>query len=98
MPVAEPRPGRPPCAGCRTGEGASVDGLRLLGGGLAVRIAHGGAAVFVRLRDAPQLPADAGIPVSRPFGLRMPRPMRRMADFRSVAGRAGPRNGREGRR
>ncbi len=85
--------GAPALAAMRE-EGASVGGLRLLGGDLVVRVAHAGAAVQVRLRDVPAFPAGAGISVSHPFGLRMPHAMRRMADFWNVAGRAGPRDGR----
>ena len=89
-------PAAPPLAALAT-DGASVEGLRLPGGGLVLKVERGGVAVQVRLRDAGRLPGDAGISVMHPFGLRMPHAMRRMLDFWNVAGRSAPRDGRERR-
>ena len=93
MPEGFLDPGAPPLA-AMAGDGAAVEGLRLLGGGLVVRIERCDAAVQVLLRDAARFPDDAGISVRHPFGLRMPHSMRRMADFWNAAGRPGPRKGR----
>ena len=93
MPEAVPDLSAPPLDGLAA-EGGSVEGLRLLGGGLVLKVEHGGAAVQVRLREPGRLPLDAGISVLLPFGLRMPHAMRRMLDFWSVSGRTAPRNGK----
>ena len=92
MPEAVPDPSAPPLAGLAE-EGGSVEGLRVLDGGLVLKAEHGAAAVQVRLRDVGRLPDGAGISVLLPFGLRMPHAMRRMLDFWSIAGRTAPRNG-----
>ena len=86
-------PGSPPLAAIPD-EGGAVDGLRLLGGDLVVRLAFGGASVQVRVRDAPDFPENGGLSVMHDHGLRMPRSMRRINDFWSAAGLSGPRNGR----
>ena len=75
------------------GEGGSVEGLRLLGGDLVLKIEYAGAAVQVRLSEVSRFPDDGGISVMHPFGLRMPLSVRRLLDFWSVAGRPAPRNG-----
>ena len=76
------------------GEDGSVEGLRLLRGDMVLKVECGSASVQVRLRETDRFPADGGISVMHPFGLRMPHSMRRMLDFWSVTGRTAPRNGR----
>ena len=93
MPEALPNSDAPPLAAIPD-EGGKVDGLRLLSGDLVVRIACRGAAVQVRVRDAPEFPDYGGLSVMHDLGFRMPRTMRRMNDFWSSSGLSGPRNGR----
>lgn len=93
MPEAVPDLSAPPLAAL-AGEGGSAAGLRLLDGGLVLKVEHGGAAVQVRVRDAGRFPDGAGLSVMHRFGLRMPHSMRRMLDFWNVAGGAAPGNGR----
>ncbi len=93
MPEAVPDLSAPPLAGLAD-EGGAVEGLRLLDGGLVLKVEHGGAAVQVRLREPGTLPDGAGVSVLLPFGLRMPHAMRRMLDFWNVSGRTVPRNGK----
>ena len=87
-------PGAAPLAEA-IGDGGSVEGLRLLTGGLVLKVECNGAAVQVLLGDAGRFPDDGGIVTRHAFGLRMPQSMRRLHDFWSVAGRAAPRRGRE---
>ena len=76
------------------GDGGSVEGLRLLGGDLVLKVEYGGAVVQVRLRGAGRFPEGGGIFTKHAFGLRIPHSVRRILDFWSVAGRPAPRNGR----
>ena len=76
------------------GDDGSVEGLRLLGGDLVLKIEYGGAALQIRLGDVERFPDDGGISVKHPFGLRVPLSVRRLLDFWSVAGRPAPRNGK----
>ena len=92
MPEAVPDTCAPPLA-TLAAEGGSFAGLRLLGGGLVLKIEFAGAAVQVRLREPGTFPDGAGISVLLPFGLKMPHSMRRMLNFWNVTGRAAPRNG-----
>ena len=92
MPEAVPDLSAPPLAALAA-EGGSVEGLRLLDGGLVLKVEHGGAAVQVCFREPGPLPDGAGVSVLLPFGLGMPHAMRRMLDFWSVSGRTAPRNG-----
>ena len=59
MPEGSLEPGVEPLA-AMAGGGASVDGLRLLGGELVVRVRSGGAAVQVLLRGVERFPDDGG--------------------------------------
>ena len=93
MPEAVPDLSAPPLAELAA-EGGSVEGLRLLGGGLVLKVERAGAAVQVRLPDAGRFPDGAGLSVMHRFGLRMPHSMRRMLDFWNVSGRAAPGKGR----
>ena len=86
-------PGAEPLA-ATVGDEGTVEGLRLLGGDLVVKVEYAGTAVQVRLRDAPRFPDDGGIFIKHPFGLSLPQSVRRILDFWSVAGRPAPRNGR----
>ena len=76
------------------GDRGSVEGLRLLGGELVLKIEYGGAAVQIRLGNVERFPGDGGISIRHPFGLRVPLSVRRLLDFWSVAGLPAPRNGR----
>ncbi len=96
MPEGFVHPGAPLPAEL-VGEGAAIEGLRLLCGDLVVRIEWRGAAVQIRILDAARFPDDCGIAVMHGFGLRMPHPMRRMVDFWNAAERPSPRKGRERR-
>ena len=93
MPEGLLEPGAEPLAGL-VGDRGSVEGLRLLGGDLVLKIEYGGAAVQVRLRNVARFPDDGGISVKHGFGLRMPLSVRRLLDFWSVAGLPVPRNGK----
>ncbi len=83
-------PGAAPLLGLM---GGAVEGLRLLGGGLVLKIKHGGAAVRIDLGNAVRFPDDGGISIRHPFGLRMPLSVRRLLDFWNVAGLPVPWNG-----
>ena len=88
-------PGAEPLAEMVAAGGGSLEGLRLLDGGLVLKIEHGGRAVQLLLRDAGRFPPGAGIELRYGFGLRMPHGMRRLLDFWQVAGRSPPpRRGR----
>ena len=76
------------------GDDGSVEGLRLLGGDLVLKIECGGGAVQVRLENVARFPDDGGVSIKHPFGLRVPLSVRRLLDFWSVAGVPAPRNGR----
>lgn len=93
MPEGLLEPGARPLAAL-VGDGGSVEGLRLVGGDLVVKIEYGGTAVQIRLGNVGRFPDDGGIFIRHPFGLRMPQSVRRLLDFWSVAGRPAPRNGR----
>ena len=83
-------PGAEPLAELVAAGGGSVEGLRLLDGGLVLKIEHDGRAVQVLLRDGGPFPPGAGIELRHPFGLRMPQGMHRLLDFWQVAGRPPP--------
>ena len=88
-------PGAEPIAEMVAAGGGSLEGLRLLDGGLVLKIEHGGRAVRLLLRDAGRFPPGAGIELRHGFGLRMPQSMRRLLDFWEVTGRSPPpRRGR----
>ena len=74
--------------------GGTVEGLRLTGGRLVLRIAGAGVQVQVRLRGSAPFPEGGGIEIRHSFGLRMPQTVRRMLDFWNVAGLPDPRMGR----
>ncbi len=93
MPEGVLEPGAEPLVGM-IGDRGSVEGLRLLGGDLVLKIEFGGAAVQVRLRNVARFPDDGGISIKHRFGLRIPLSVRRLLDFWSVAGRPAPRNGK----
>ncbi len=90
MAEAAVAPDAEPLAGMVAAGGGSVEGLRLLDGGLVLKIEHGGRAVQILLRGAGRFPAGAGIELRHGFGLRMPHSMRRLLDFWQVAGRSPP--------
>ena len=75
--------------------GGAVEGLRLAGGGLVLKIACAGVVVQVRLQGCEPFPDDGGIDIRYRFGLRMPTSVRRMIDFWNVAGLPAPRTGRD---
>ena len=93
--AGDPGTAKPPVG--LVGDGASVEGLRHSTGGLVLKIEYAGAVAQFRLRGAARFPEDGGTFIERRFGLRMPRFVRRMIDFWSVAGRPALPNGR-GRR
>ena len=93
MPEGLLEPGARPLLGM-LGDRGSVEGLRLLGGDLVLKIEYSGAALQVRLANVARFPDDGGISVRHPFGLRVPLSVRRLLDFWSVAGRPAPRNGK----
>ena len=80
MPEGALEPGAAPLAGL-VGDRGSVEGLRLLGGDLVVKIEYGGAAVQIRLRNAARFPDGGGLSIVHPFGLGMPLSVRRLLDF-----------------
>ena len=79
-----------PLAGVVAADGGSLEGLRLLDGGMVLKIEHGERALQILLRDAGPFPPGAGIELRHGFGLRMPHSMRRLLDFWQVAGRPPP--------
>ena len=93
MPEGLLEPGARPLVGLVEDNG-SVEGLRLLGGDLVLKIEYSGAAVQIRLGSVERFPDDGGISIRLPFGLRVPLSVWRLLDFWSVAGRPAPRNGR----
>ena len=90
MPEAAVSPDAEPLAGVVAAGGGSLEGLRLLDGGMVLKIEHGEAALQILLRDAGPFPPGAGIELRHGFGLRMPHSMRRLLDFWQVAGRPPP--------
>ena len=92
MPEGLLDPGARPLAAL-VGDRGSVEGLRLLGGDLVLKIEYGGAALQIRISDVERFPDDGRISVKHPFGFRVPLSVRRLLDFWSVAGRPAPRNG-----
>ncbi len=86
-------PGAEPLA-AMVGDEGSIEGLRLLGGDLVLKVEHDGAAVQIRMRDVARFPEDGGIFIKYPFGLGLQQSVRRILDFWSVAARPAPRNGR----
>lgn len=74
--------------------GGVIEGLRLLGGGLVLKIEYAGAVVQIGVRGAAPFPVDGGIEIRHRFGLRIPLSVRRMLDFWDVAGLPAPRIGR----
>ena len=93
MPEGVLEPGAESLVGM-VGDRGSVEGLRLLGGDLVLKIEYGGAAVQVRLGNVDRFPDDGGISIKHGFGLRMPLSVRRLLDFWNVAGLPAPRNGK----
>ncbi len=93
MPVGLLEPGARPLVAL-VGDAGSVEGLRLLGGDLVLKIEYGGAAVQILLGGVGRFPEDGGIAVKHTFGLRVPLSVQRLLDFWSVAGRPAPRNGK----
>lgn len=76
---------RRPLAEMASAPGAGVEGLRLLDGGLLLKIARGGRVVRLLLGGEERLPADAGVAVVHDFGLRMPHTAERLYDFWAAA-------------
>ena len=93
MPEGVQQPGAEPLIGLMGDRGA-VEGLRLLDGDLVLKIEYGGAAVQIRLGNVARFPDGGGISIRHAFGLGMPLSVRRLLDFRGVAGPPAPRNGR----
>ncbi|MCY4608639.1 MAG: hypothetical protein OXD40_08590 [bacterium] len=71
-----------------------MEGLRLLDGGLVLKIEYGGAAVRNLLSGVGRFPQDGGIAIKHAFGLRVPLSVQRLLDIWTVAGRPAPRNGK----
>ena len=93
MPEGLLEPGAAPLAAL-VGDRGSVDVLRLLDGGLVLKIEYGGATVQLLLSGVGRFPPDGGVVIKHPFGLRVPLSVQRLLDFWSVAGRPAPRNGK----
>ena len=92
MPEGVLEPGAEPLLSL-VGDDGSVEGLRLLGGDLVLKIECGGGAIQIRLTNVARFPDDGGVSIKHPFGLRVPLSVRRLLDFWSVAGLPAPRNG-----
>ena len=90
MPEAAIAPGTEPLAAMVAAGGGTIEGLRLLDGGLVLKIEHDGSAIQILLRGGGRFPGGGGIELRHGFGLRMPHSMRRLLDFWQVAGRASP--------
>ena len=73
---------------------ATVEGLRLLSGGLVLKVEHGDAVVQVRLRDAGRFPDGGGIEIRHRFALGMPQSVPRLLEFWNAVGCPAPRKGR----
>ena len=100
MPEGLLEPGAPPLVALVEDAG-SVEGRRLLDGGLVLEIEYGGAVVQVLLSGIGRFPEYGGILIKHPFGLRVPLSVQRLLDFWNVACRQAPRHGRargQGRR
>ena len=85
-----PRPGAPPLAAMAEEPGAGVEGLRLLDGGLVLKIVRGVSVIRILVRDGGPFPADGGLEVVHGFGLRMPQTAATLLDFWAVAGEPAP--------
>ena len=94
MPEGLLEPGAQPLAAL-VGDRGSVEGIRLLGGDLVLKIEVASAAVQILLRGVGRFPEDGGIIIKLPFGLRIPQSVQRLLDFWSVAGRPAPWDGRD---
>ena len=75
-------------------DGGAVEGLRLAGGDLVLKIQCAGTVVQIRVRGSAPFPEDGGIDIRHRFAMRMPPTMGRMVDFWSVAGLPAPQTGR----
>ena len=84
------RLGARPLAEMASAPGAGVEGLRLLDGGLLLKIARGGRVVRLLLRGVERFPAGAGVAVVHDFGLRIPHTARWLYDFWAAAGEPAP--------
>ena len=93
MPEGLLEPGARPLVAL-VGDDGSVEGLRLLGGDMVLKIEYGGAAVQILLSGVGRFPQDGGIAIKHTFGLRVPLSVQRLLDFWSVVGRPAPRNGK----
>ncbi len=82
MPEGLPEPGAQPLA------------ATVADGGLVTKVECAGAAVQIRLRGTAKFPEHGGICIEHPFGLSMPRSVRRILDLWGAAGGPAPRNGR----
>ena len=73
--------------------GGAVEGLRLAGGGLVLKIACAGAVVQVRLRGPAPFPEDGGIEIRHRFGLKISEVGTANARLLERCGPAGPSDG-----
>ena len=76
------------------GGGGTIEGLRLAGGGLVLKIECAGTVLQIRVRGSAPFPEDGGIEVRHSFGVQMPQTVGRMLDFWNIAGLPAPRMGR----
>ena len=77
--------------------GAAVEGLRLRGGGLVLKVEKDGAAVQVRVTEDRVLLAGGGVRLWHDWGLRLPVEIARLTDLWSVSGGPAPGRGIGGR-
>ena len=75
-------------------DGGAVEGLRLAGGDLVLKIECAGAVVQIRVRGSAPFPEGGGIDIRHRYSVRMPPTMGRMLDFWNAAGLPTPRQGR----
>jgi len=91
MPEAELPPGARPPAVPAGATGARIEGLRLEGGALAVKIERGLRAAQVRIAGAGAVAADAGLAVRLDYALPLPVTIGSLADLWSVVQGPDPR-------
>lgn len=74
--------------------GAHIEGLRLLDGGLVLKIERGENAAQVRIAGAGPFPADAALIVHLDYGLALPVLITRLKELWALAHGPAPRHGR----
>ena len=86
-------PGRTPLLPLLAAAKSRIEGLRLAGGGLLLKVSRGNLAVQLMVPDAGGVAEDAGLVIRVEVGMGFPVSIQRAGDFWSVVGGAPPRPG-----